>query len=136
MDSSLLFVWNARAVSGRSLRVNGSPPARIRTPRLPPSVSEIRSISCVFIWSFFGGRSSSWSVKKQCVQRMSQTEVTRMFSKIGENGWPIASFAYRLSNSFVVKSITTSKLQISYLMTHVNERFRTQIYADKLGGLT
>src|SRR4029079_3032931 len=113
---------------------NGSPPARIRTPRLPPSVSEIRSISCVFIWSFLRGRSSRPSVKKQCVQRMSQTEVTRMFSKIGENGWPTASFAYRLSNSFVVKSITTSNLLISYLMTHVNERFRAQIDTEKVSG--
>src|SRR6185503_19891341 len=66
----------------------------------------MRSISCVFIWSFLRGRSSSSSVKKQCVQRISQTDVTRMFSNTGEKVWPMASFAYRLSNSFVVKSIS------------------------------
>src|SRR6185436_14644582 len=80
------------------------------TPRLPPSVCEIRSISCVFIWSFLRGRSSSSSVKKQCVQRISQTDVTRMFSNTGENGWPIASFAYRFNNSLVVKSISNSNI--------------------------
>jgi hypothetical protein len=44
-------------------------------------------------------------VKKQCVQRMSQTDVTSIFSSTGENGWPTASFAYRFNSSFVVKSI-------------------------------
>jgi hypothetical protein len=37
---------------------------------------------------------------------MSQTEVTSMFSKTGENGWPMANFAYRFKSSFVVKSIS------------------------------
>jgi hypothetical protein len=32
-------------------------------------------------------------VKKQCVQRMSHTEVTRMFKSTGAKGWPTASFA-------------------------------------------
>ncbi len=62
-------------------------------------------ISSVFICNFFRGRSSSSSVKKQCVQRISQTDVTRMFNKIGANGCPIASFAYLFNNSLVVKSI-------------------------------
>ncbi len=65
----------------------------MRTPKLPPKVSAMRSISCVFICNFLRGRSSSSSVKKQCVQRMSQTEVTRMFKSTGANGWPMASRA-------------------------------------------
>ena len=32
-------------------------------------------------------------MKKQCVQRMSHTEVTRIFSKPGENGFPTANLA-------------------------------------------
>jgi hypothetical protein len=32
-------------------------------------------------------------VKKQCVQRMSHTLVTRMFNSTGANGCPMASFA-------------------------------------------
>ena len=51
------------------------------------------SISRVLIWSFLRGASSSCSVKKQCVQRMSHTEVTRMFNKPGENGFPRANLA-------------------------------------------
>src|SRR5688572_29278754 len=39
---------------------------------------------------------------------MSQTDVTRIFSNTGENGCPIASFAYRFNSSFVVKSIYSS----------------------------
>ena len=62
-------------------------------PSEPPSVSEIRSISWVFICNFLRGRSSSSSVKKQCVQRISQTDVTRILSKTGAKGCPIASFA-------------------------------------------
>src|SRR5436190_14746997 len=77
----------------------------MRTPRFPPNVSEIRSISCVFICNFLRGRSSSSSVKKQCVQRMSQTLVTKMFKNTGEIGLPIKMLAYRLKISFVAKSI-------------------------------
>src|SRR2546427_9084660 len=73
----------------------------------------MRSISCGFICSFLRGRSSNSSVKKQCVQRMSQTDVTRIFSKTGANGCPVASFAYRFNNSLVVKSINASKKCLS-----------------------
>ncbi len=43
--------------------------------------------------------------KKRCVQRISQTLVTKIFNKIGANGCPIANFAYLFNSSFVVKSI-------------------------------
>ena len=39
------------------------------------------------------------------LENLSQTDVTRMFNSTGAKGWPNASFAYRFSNSFVVKSI-------------------------------
>ena len=41
-----------------------------------------------------------------------------MFSNTGENGCPTASFAYRLSSSFVVKSIYSSNL---FLAQHARE---------------
>src|SRR6266516_969590 len=56
----------------------------------------IRTRFWVVIWSFLRGLSSNSSVKKQCTQRISQTDVIRMFRRIGANGRPVAILAYRL----------------------------------------
>src|SRR5437870_5488592 len=88
----------------------------IKTPRFAPSVSLMRATCAAVIWSFLRGLSSNSSVKKQWTQRMSKTEVMRVFRRIGANGRPVAIRAYRFRISLWWKSMQLEASSIAGLL--------------------